>query len=108
MSETAKLPRPWWVVWGVGKMSRVTAIFSSFVLVVLSLAMCVYIAGTRYDAALLLGGVYLIMLAWSWSAIYWMDKNGQWPEPIAGAKVERKPERKPEVTLERKPPKYKR
>jgi hypothetical protein len=37
-----------------------------------------------------------------------MDKNGQWPEPIADARAERKPERKSEMTLERKPQKYRR
>jgi hypothetical protein len=108
MSETAKLPRPWWVMWGVGEMSRITAIFSTFVLVVLSVAMCVYIAGTRYDLALLLGVVYLIMLGWSCLGIRWMDQNGQWPKSNADAKGEAKPSKHVDDTFGVKRSKYRR
>jgi hypothetical protein len=109
MSDTSQQTSPWWVQWSVGKVSRVTAIFTTFVLVVLSLAMCVYIAGTRYDAALLLGVVCFIFFAWNCLGIRWMDQNGQWPKSKADAKSESKPSNKhADDTFGVKRPKYRR
>ncbi len=91
MSKTPTQPRPWWVRFAVGRAStRKTALFTNFTIMGCNLLLLLFcIIGLLTASEALFGTIALvvalaatasevILILWTWLAVRWMDRNGQW------------------------------